>query len=335
MISTVIPPEFAEFNLARFTLRLSAMARTSLPPFLGSTLRGAFGTALKNVVCVVNHRDCARCLVAEKCIYPYVFETPPPPDVSLLRGQQQAPHPFLLNPPAPIVSARGFQRLALSAGDEITFELLLAGRAIEYLPYVIYAVSEMARRGLGADRTGFVLTSVIAQTGEGRGAELYSGDTQRLAPADRASESLAALVRRRLEQIPSDEQIRLRFLTPTRIRVDGDLQSSLGFDLLARNLLRRLSLLIAVHGPRPLALDFRGLIARAAEAETTSAALQWWDWERYSNRQGTKMKLGGFVGDIAYRGPAVDELRALLAAGELLHIGAGTSFGLGRYEITS
>jgi hypothetical protein len=332
MMSTMIPPEFGDFEIARFALRLRALHRTSLPPFLGSTLRGAFGAALKNVVCVVNHRDCARCQVADKCIYPYVFETPPPPDVSLLRGQQQAPHPFLLNPPAPPVPARGSQRLALAAGDEITFELLLAGRVIGYLPYVIYAVSEMARRGLGADRTGFALTSVIAQTG---GAELYSADSRQLAPADRASESLAALVQRRLDQIPAGEHLRLRFLTPTRIRVDGDLQSSLSFDLFVRNLLRRLSLLLAVHGRRPLALDFRGLIARAAEAETTSAALQWWDWERYSNRQGTKMKLGGFVGEIGYRGPAVDELRPLLVAGESLHIGAGTSFGLGRYEIIS
>lgn len=331
----MIPDEFSDFELARFTLRLRALEPTSLPPFLGSTLRGAFGTALKNAVCVINHRDCSRCLVAEKCSYPYLFETPPPPDLSLLRGQQQAPHPFLLDPPAPSFLAGDFNRLRLAAGDEIAFELLLVGRAIEYLPYVIYAVSEMARRGLGAGRTGFALTSVVARTGEGQGAELYSADAGRLAPASRAAESLAALVGKRLEQVPSGDEIRLRFTTPTRIRVEGDLQNAMSFDLLARNLLRRLSLLLAVHGPRPLSLDFRGLIARAAEAETTSAALRWWDWERYSNRQGTKMKLGGFVGEIAYRGPAVDELRPVLAAGEWLHLGAGTSFGLGRYEIIS
>jgi hypothetical protein len=122
-------------------------------------------------------------------------------------------------------------------------------------------------------------------------------------------------------------------VTPTRIRIEGDLQANLSFELLVRNLLRRISMLIAVHGSAKMAVDFRGLIDRAHNVKKVAERLRWDDWERYSNRQQTKMKLGGFIGEVEYVGDAISEYLPLIAAGELLHIGAGTSFGLGKYEI--
>ncbi|MCI0486718.1 MAG: CRISPR system precrRNA processing endoribonuclease RAMP protein Cas6, partial [Blastocatellia bacterium] len=77
----------------------------------------------------------------------------------------------------------------------------------------------------------------------------------------------------------------------------------------------------------------RALIERAATIGTGSSELLWWDWERYSNRQKTKMKLGGFAGEVEYNGEAIADFLPLIAAGEILHVGAGTSFGLGKYEI--
>ena len=115
--------------------------------------------------------------------------------------------------------------------------------------------------------------------------------------------------------------------------MEGDLQAGLSFELLARNLLRRISMLAAVHGSEPMNLDYRGLIERAATIETHSSELNWWDWERYSNRQKTKMKLGGFAGEVVYEGKDIEGFLPLIAAGEILHVGAGTSFGLGKYEI--
>ena len=95
------PDDFAGLDIARYLLRLRALEDASLPAFLGSTLRGAFGHALKQAVCVMPHRDCERCMVSERCIYPYLFETPSPEDIPQLRGQRQAPHPFILSPPPP------------------------------------------------------------------------------------------------------------------------------------------------------------------------------------------------------------------------------------------
>jgi hypothetical protein len=388
--------DFAGLDLSRYELRLRARRAANLPAFLGSTLRGAFGHALKAAVCVMNHRQCERCMVADRCIYPYLFETPVPADVPQLRGQQQAPHPFILSPPmlqapktvrqakpdlppaqarinpsaqppsahhladgrtvklvhSPVaarsasapdeVEAEG--RRQMKAGDELRFELLLMGRAIEYLPYVVYALSEMARGGLGADRTPFELTEVALIDEHGAQQSVYCGKSQRITVPDAATRSLQELIRLRLDQLMSATEfsidtgrnidaVGLKFLTPARIRVAGDLQVGMSFELLARNLLRRVSMLAAVHGRAQLGLDYRGLIARAAEVETRASNLRWWDWERYSNRQRTKMTLGGFVGEVEYAGQALQEFLPLIVAGELLHVGAGTGFGLGRYEV--
>jgi CRISPR-associated endoribonuclease Cas6 len=363
--------DFAVLNLSRYQLRLRARRAVTLPRYLGSTLRGAFGHALKDAVCVVGHRDCERCLLAERCIYPYLFETPPPP-IELLRGQKRAPHPFILMPPlsklgdgpvagpeplprqfkrsecghsgktltlvkpSPIVcSDRGWD---LSPGDELAFDLLLVGRAVEYMPYVAYAVSEMARRGLGVNRVSFDLSQVAVVDECGLAQTLYSGGDPRITVPTQATKSLRELIKARLDQLKvnrllSLDELRLNFRTPARIRVDGDLQQALSFGLLVRNLLRRISLLAAVHGSARLGVDYRAIIAKAANVQTRASELRWQDWERYSNRQRTRMNMGGFVGGIEYAGEAIQEFIPLIVAGEILHVGTGTTFGLGRYTI--
>lgn len=348
------PEDFAVLDLMRCELRLRARQAVTLPGFLGSTLRGAFGHALKEAVCLMDHRNCEHCLLADRCLYPYLFETRVPPGIPQLRGQKQAPHPFILTAPMlsdmtamsrpsieclssrqpisrliPVETMRpqvtthsladgrsvrlvrspaatlvdGHSRFA--KGDDLKFELVLIGRAVEYLPYVVFAVSEMARRGLGAERAPFELIDVAAIDQSGTAITVYSGKSRRISVPPSAIINLSDLVRARLDQLKAagllcGDRLRLKFLTPTRIRVDRDLQTGLSFELLVRNLLRRVSMLAAVHGRAPLELDSRGLIERAGRVITRESSLRWFDWERYSNRQMTKMALGGFVGEIEY-----------------------------------
>ncbi len=367
----MLAEDFSVLNLSRYQLRLKARRAVVLPRFLGSTLRGAFGHALKEAVCVVRHRDCERCMLAERCIYPYLFETPAPP-IDLMRGQKGAPHPFILMPPLSESSdgtyrkteplPRQFKRTEcvrsgkplrlvksapitcsnsgwnLSPGDELVFDLLLVGRAVEYMPYVIYAVSEMAKRGLGANRVPFDLSQVAVVDEHGSVQTIYSGGGQRITVPSQATKTLSELIQSRVEQLRSMDmlylnELRLNFQTPARIRVDGDLQQALTFQLLVRNLLRRISFLAAVHGSGRLDVDYRTLIDLASSVKTRTSGLRWRDWERYSNRQRVKMNMGGFVGSIEYAGEAIQEFLPLIIAGETLHIGTGTTFGLGRYAI--
>jgi CRISPR-associated endoribonuclease Cas6 len=124
----------------------------------------------------------------------------------------------------------------------------------------------------------------------------------------------------------------LHFLTPTRLVYAEALTAAPAFHMLMRTLLRRLSNLAYFHCGTELDLDFRGLISAAERIEAVSSDLRWYDWERYSARQDARMKLGGFLGRVTYRGD-LQPFLPLLRLGEFVHIGKGTSFGLGKYEI--
>lgn len=452
--------DFSVLHVARLEVRLRACEPVSLPPFLGSTLRGALGHALKQGVCVVDHGDCSRCPIALQCIYPYLFETPAPPGIAQLRGQRNAPLPFILEPPIVVNPVKRIWRLPaarvpdarpavatagdrgqfashcgdhpgyeassvtsvvfpdqpkrFNVGEDLSFGLTLMGRAIDLVPYLIFAIAEMARRGLGANRGQFDLKEVWLKGAAGTRERIYSVDSSRLTVPPHVSRPLSDLMSERLSDlqgkkvanseaeglsgsaheksryclsasqtleeavaerlselrsaIPEDSsghrelgaqatetereyengghrddgqdakpehRLKLRFLTPARTQIQGDLQTGLTFELLVRSLLRRVSALSLLHGSEPLDLDYRGLIERARTVTVCRSALRWWDLERYSNRQGGKMKVGGLIGEVEYKGQAIREFLPLVAAGEFLHVGKGTSLGLGAYRITT
>lgn len=335
-IPSLTPANFAGLRIARYQVRLRAEGETALPSFLGSTLRGAFGYALKQAVCVMNHRDCGRCLVANQCVYPYVFETPAPPNLSILHNQRNAPHPFIIDPPIYPRRNQADRQRILTAGDELEFGLTIMGRAIGYLPYIVYALHEMAQRGIGKGRAQFALAGVSVHQSTGIRHEIFDDVTQRLDETPDVVSDLSQLIDDRLDQLQargSDDRLNIRFITPLRIKVQGDLQPKADFEMLVRNLLRRISLLMIIHGDRQLDLDFKGLLELARAVEVRSSSLHWWDWGRYSARQETVMKLGGFVGEAEFTGDRLQDFLPLIVAGEFLRIGSATSFGLGKYEL--
>lgn len=123
------------------------------------------------------------------------------------------------------------------------------------------------------------------------------------------------------------------FITPLRMKYNRDLVVKPEFHIIIRNLLRRLSLLGYFHcdGQRPQ-WNHVDIINHAEKITIESSALKWFDWERYSSRQDTRMKLGGLIGKITYYGN-IEPFMPFIQAGEILHIGKNTSFGLGKYLI--
>jgi hypothetical protein len=343
------------FRVARFRFVIVAEDRMTLPEYKGSALRGGFGHAFKRAVCVVRHGECDRCLVRLQCPYQYVFETPPPPDAQMLRKYPAAPHPFVIEPPLD-------GRRAYEAGETLEFGLTLIGRGIDYLPYFIVAFEELGRTtGLGRAHGKFRVAGVRGENRNGGRDDwlpIYSGDRRILRDDFRIRTGDDVLP-------PNDHEHDLRsrpfathdhdhahvhladhahahehdhgrlaieFLTPTRLKFDGNLTCDLEFHILVRNLLRRLSVLSYFHCGRRLDLDFKGLIERAMGVTRIKSNLRWVDWERYSARQGTTMLMGGFVGRAELKGPLAEFL-PFLRLGELVHVGKGTVMGLGMYQL--
>jgi hypothetical protein len=302
-------------------LVLKAITPLQLPTFKGSALRGGFGHAFKETVCVVEHRDCARCLLRTRCAYPYVFDTPVPEGATRMRKYTQAPHPFVLLPPLE-------EKTRYEPGDSLVFDLTLIGRGSDFLPYFLYTFERLGeRRGIGRGRGRFAVDSALWLASDGREVSIYRGDDKVMHSAFHAFT---------VQDLAGPEglvdRLTLTFTTTARIVFGEHLTSTLDFHVLIRTLLRRVSNLAYFHAGTELNLDFRALIAEAQRIETVSSDLRWVDWERYSARQDTRMLMGGVVGQVTYGGNLQGFL-PLLRLGEYLHVGKGTSFGLGKYRM--
>ena len=83
-----------EIKTSSFQFILKAQDPLVLPPYKGSTLRGGFGFAFKRVVCALLNQDCPDCLLKEKCLYSYVFETPPPSSTRIMIKYKVSLHIF-------------------------------------------------------------------------------------------------------------------------------------------------------------------------------------------------------------------------------------------------
>lgn len=308
-------------TLARYRFSLEAIEQVRLPAYAGSTIRGGFGVALRRVTCALRRQDCAGCLLVERCVYAYIFETPVGDDPGILRAYPQAPHPFVIEPP--IDPPACYEK-----GEVIPVGLTLIGRAVEYLPYFIYAFDELgANAGLGKGRGKFRLRTVDQEKSPGSFVQIYCHDSKTISGAP-APLDAAALI----DTAPAPQSVEVFFITPTRLKYEGALTTEADHHILLRNLLRRISALSRRHcGGSETAFDFRGIIERSKAVSLAASELQWRDWERYSSRQDTKMRLGGFVGRVVYSGD-LKESWPFLKVGEAVHVGKGATFGLGMYQ---
>ena len=208
-----------------------------LPPYKGSTFRGVFGIALKKVVCALRKQDCKDCLLREKCVYSFVFETPVIRDEGHKRIAAP-PHPYVIEPP-------DNDRTHFKKEEPFDFALILFGRANEFLPYFVYAFEQMGRLGIGkrieGKRARFLLKKVTSN-----GKLTYSGETGKIT-TDKLVEDL------QIEDFMTDDlanahRIDISLKTPLRLKFQNRLEAGLPFHILIRAMLRRASSLQNYYG---------------------------------------------------------------------------------------
>ncbi len=301
----------------KYTIRLAFLTDAELPRYKGSTIRGAFGHALKRVTCALRREDCGSCLLADTCPYCLIFETPPSRHGP--RGPTPS-HPFVIEPPE--TTSEYFH-----PGDPLELRLLLFGAANDLLPYFVYAFEQLGEVGLGRGIRG--------HRGRVRLESVRCGDETIYSQADRTLRRVKPV---RLDLTDLDglagpvDRIALQLVTPLRLKRQNKMQADLPFHVLVRACFRRIADL-ARHADEPEpGLDYQGLVKRAEHIRITHHALKWFDWRRYSNRQQNEMFLGGIVGSVTYQGPLSEYFR-LIRFAETVHLGKATTFGLGKVRI--
>lgn len=295
---------------------------TKLPGFKGGILRGFFGTTMKETFCIQSKSSsCHICPIKETCPYCYLFESPNfMKDQYFLSEKTSVPHPFIIDPPLD-------NKTYYQPKESLSFSMVLIGRAINYLPFIIILYKKGGKEGIGPKRAKFKLCKVNL-VGFGEKYSIYDIESDRI----KLQKNKINILQRLTDFRKDLRQIKISFLTPTRIKRKGRLIKIPFFSDIIRAILIRALLLSNFHCSKKVTIDLNEELKDSELIKINQVNLKWIDWKHYSPRAKQFIKLGGFMGEISFIGEIGKWLK-LLHLGEELHIGNGTSFGLGKYKI--
>ena len=297
-----------------------------LPPYKGATFRGSFGHVFREVACTCRHGErgfASKHL--DHCAYGYIFETAPLDGAEVLVNNESIPRPFLLEPPNDM-------RTYYAPGERFTLGFTLFGKGIEYLPYFIYVLDVMGLQGFGKGRKHAKLRQVFTIDKHGDWLKSIYHANERLIRNDFSPITGEDIFNSKMESDP--QTCHIHFISPARLKYEGEFVSMPEFHMILRSACRRITALLYFHQDElKLEFDFYRFFQQAEQEITCiNANVEWTSWERYSNRQKQRLKIGGIVGKAIYKGDFKPYLPWLKLA-EWCNIGKNPVFGLGSVKV--
>ncbi len=308
------------FEFFRFRFHFRAAGTLYFPPYKsGNTVRGAFGSIFRKLVCRPECRDAKTCEVRTSCAYARIFE----PHAARRQGPSGLadwPRPFVFR-------AAPLDGRTVPEGEPFHFDVHIFDVRDPALPYFVQAFAQLAREGLGPGRGRAELTSVDQlDLRGGATAQLFDGARFPASePARPCAIDLAAAP-------DGVDHLRVEFLSPTELKAGQRPVERPEFGILFGRLRDRISTLRALYGAGPLDIDFRGMGGRAACIRMTRCELRRQEVDRRSARTGQHHPLGGFVGEAEYAGE-VGEFVPYLQLGKWVGVGRQTVWGKGEIDV--
>lgn len=222
----------------------------------------------------------------------------------------------------------------LAPNQEFHFTITLFGDGFNFLPYFVLAASAMGDTGIGPGRGKFEIASIhavnpltdevheILAEGENvvrpRGLPIVWKDAEEAARA-----------------FPNEGEVRVRFLSPTRLIESDTLVKAPDFGIFFRRLLERMDELARQHngGERRPPEEVRRLYQLADEARLIEQSTQWIELWGPSSRRGQSAPMSGFVGQAVYRSKNWSELLPFLLLGQGVQVGKLTAKGNGVFQV--
>lgn len=196
------------------------------------------------------------------------------------------------------------------ADENFDFTLYLFEDSCEKLPFILSALKEMITiQGLGVERKLFQIESITCN-----GVQVLNGH----------SFDLGAVIPKEFEINDYSNCATLFLKTPLRIKSENKLlRSKPSLEQILASIFNRIS---EIKGLPLEKLPFK------PEYQELQSNINFHDLTRYSNRQQTKMQIGGILGHICYTNLDTKSYQ-LLKLGEILGVGKQTVFGLGEIKI--
>lgn len=214
---------------------------------------------------------------------------------------QETPIPGLKDSP------RGYIIYPQDRGDFQELSITLIGRESRFATIITEALRRGEERGIGKGKAHY---------------RLLSKRTVRSSLKECLEKSL---------RLPKGLNLR----TPLRLRQKEHYLGAVEWPFFLETIARRIEALNAIYGGgTPIGKElWNKLKCLFDDAPKPSMQdLHWFDYKRYSSRQSKKIPMGGLVGKVYFQ-DAPDWFWAWVKVAEIVHVGKGTSMGLGKVEI--
>jgi len=310
----------SQLQILSVTVNVKATDDIVWNSFPGSVIHGIIGFRLKDMSCVVKHRDCKKCFLAQSCAYGLLYESPVPPNSSRMRLYPQTPHPIR-------ITVYPWDKPVLAAGDAFDIGITLYGKAAAYLLVVLLSLEKSLAEGVGRAQKNDRGKAKILNVSDSLGNESISWEKLKIDYRNIAEPRQLAEV----SAIDYAENVSLNFRSPLKITVNEKITFRPQPRDIAANLLRRIDNLSAFYGQSQIDPRAYELIGLAEKVEYNSS-LKRIEAIRYSSRQKKTISMSGALGAITIRS-CPPELAQLLKMGEYIGIGKGTTMGLGDYRL--
>lgn len=304
--------QYLQIRYVRLHYSLELLEDTELPANKASMLRGGMGEMLLRMNCI-GDRDCKQCQFESECLVRRTMYSRMEITPAFMSSTDSVGY---------VLDCENYER-SFRAGDTIEFTLMLIGRTIVYFSQFLQAFQYLGAYGVGRNRSRYRIKSLTATRGE------PILDNNNIYMANLKVMHVADYVRYRWGKTGPAGHIVLH--TPMTIKHQGEQMRHLNAEAMLVACERRLYILNCYEGIDAGRIDWRGHVPEMTERRIVERSVP-----RFSSTHAAEgnghMAWHGIIGDGDLCN-VDDTARALLLAGELLHIGKNTSFGFGRFTL--
>ncbi len=314
---------FPNIYFSKFIFELTFLQNTTLPKFVGSMFRGAFGWAFRNAICVTKQDDCGNCILKSECIYYNAFETEiDNTNIYFLKGVKKLPHPFVIH--QPLTTNRKFLK-----GDTLELPITILGHYSNFLPYLVYVFTKMGEKGVTKVNFKFNISNIFSIDYNLNKESIYSknNDIKLQYPTIKLSDFL-------LDDYSKFTKAQITITSPLRLQKDGVViggSNNFSVNSFLNAVLRRYLAVSHLYCNQQDINNF-SILDNNINIKIEKQNLTYTAVERFSNRQNTTMDMGGLTGLILLEGD-FSKIGFLLKLGSFINIGKNTMFGNGGYNV--
>lgn len=232
--------------------------------------------------------------------------------------------------PAPpfVITSDHVAGRAIEVGDRLDLEVLFLGTGVSLIHDFLECLIALGQIGLEQGEGRFEVSEVKCPgiAGGNRTVWLQTDAGREIVP------NIHCLATYLKDDLLVHTDVRLEFVTPTRLMRGGRPLRAPGIDKLLPFMLRRVTSMLNAHCGLEVCDDPQWLLNSASHLETVAKEWLWQDWREIGQADSNE-SVGGVIGRIELAGPEIGQLLWVFRLAALFGIGKGAAYGAGRFRV--